>query len=49
MELLSKDNEKFRKQNEVLKDMITKFIPGEYSKERLIQKYQEFIDKDNKV
>lgn len=45
MELLSKDNEKFRKQNELLKDMISKFISGEYSKEKLIQEYQILINK----
>lgn len=48
MDLLSKDNDKYRKENEVLKDMINKFISGEYTKERLIQEYQLLIDKDKK-
>ena len=48
MDLLSKDNDKFRKENEALKNMITKFISGEYSKERLIQEYQLLIDKEKK-
>jgi uncharacterized membrane protein YheB (UPF0754 family) len=47
MELLSKNNENFRKQNESLKNMINKFISGEYSKEKLNQEYRTLI-KNNK-
>ena len=46
MDLLSKDNDKYRKENESLKDMITKFISGEYTKEKLIQEYQSLIHKE---
>lgn len=48
MELLSKDNDKFRKQNELLKNMIEKFISGEYTREKIILEYQALINKDNK-
>ena len=46
MDLLSKDNDKYRKENEALKDMINKFISGEYKKEKIIQGYQSLIDKN---
>jgi uncharacterized membrane protein YheB (UPF0754 family) len=48
MDLLSKDNNRFRKENECLKNMINKFISGEYSREKLIQEFQLLIDKDKK-
>jgi len=48
MDLLSKDNYKYRKENEALKDMINKFISGEYSKEKLIQEYQILKNKNKK-
>jgi len=49
MDLLSKDNYKYKKENEQLKDMIQKFISGEYSKEKLIQEYRDMIGKENKI
>jgi hypothetical protein len=45
---LSKENYEYRKENEVLKDMIQKFLFGEYSKYRLNQEYQQLIDKENR-
>jgi len=38
-DILSKDNARLKKQNKALKDMISKFISGEYSKKKLIQEY----------
>jgi hypothetical protein len=48
MDLLSKDNDKYRKENEALKDMINKFISGKYTKEKLIQEYELLINKEKK-
>jgi hypothetical protein len=47
MDLMSKDNYQYRRENEQLKEMIQKFISGEYSKEKLIQEYQLLIDKNS--
>jgi len=49
MDLLSKDNAKLKNENDQLKDMIAKFKAGEYSKEKLIQEYQQLIDEENKL
>jgi hypothetical protein len=48
MDLLSKDNYRYRKENEQLKDMITKFISGEYTKDQLSKEYKLLIDRDKK-
>lgn len=48
MNQLLKHNYKFRKENEQLKEMIQKFISGEYSKEKLNQEYQVLVGKDKK-
>jgi hypothetical protein len=45
MELLSKDNDKYRKENEALKGIINKFVSGEYTKERMLKEFQAVIDK----
>jgi len=45
MDLLSKDNYRLKKENEKLKDMITKFISGEITKKKLIQEFELLIDK----
>jgi hypothetical protein len=48
MDLMSKDIYKYRRENEQLKEMISKFISGEYSKEKLIQEYQILVNKNKK-
>jgi len=48
MDLMSKDIYKYRRENEQLKEMIQKFISGEYSKEKMIQEYQILVGKDKK-
>lgn len=45
MDLMSKDNYNYRIENEQLKEMIQKFISGEYSKEKLIQEYKKLVGK----
>ena len=44
MDQLSKDNYRLKKENDYLKDITTKFISGEYKKERLINKFQSLIE-----
>jgi len=39
MEILSKDNDKLKKENQRLKTMIMKFISGEYTKKELNNKF----------
>lgn len=46
MDLMSKDIYKYRRENEQLKEIIQKFISGEYSKEKLVQEYQGVINKN---
>ena len=46
MDLMSKDNYKYKKENEQLKEIIQKFINGEYSKEKLIKEYQILVGKE---
>ena len=48
MEILSKDNDKLKKENQRLKIMIMKFISGEYTKKELNNNFQSLIDKDKK-
>lgn len=45
-DLIAKSNAKYKKENELLKDMILKFQSGEYSKEKLFQEFQQLIDKE---
>ena len=45
---ISKDNYRFRKENDQLKDMIEKFLAGEHSKEKFILEYRALIDKEKK-
>jgi hypothetical protein len=47
-DLMAKSNAKYKKQYELLKDMIQNFLSGEYSKDRLNQEYRALIEKDKK-
>jgi hypothetical protein len=43
-DLMAKSNAKYKKQNELLKEMISKYLSGEYTKDQLIQEFQVIID-----
>ena len=42
MDLLSKDNAKVRKENELIRGMIDKYLSGKHTKKKLAQEYQYY-------
>jgi len=47
-DIMAKSNAKYKKQNELLKEMISKFLSGEYSEDQLRQEFQVLVDQDKK-
>jgi len=45
-DLMAKSNAKYKKQNELLKEMISKFLSGEYTKDKIRQEFQTLINKE---
>jgi hypothetical protein len=46
---MAKSNAKYKKQNELLKEMISKFLSGEITRDQLSLEFQALIDKDKKL
>jgi len=44
-DLMAKSNAKYKKQNELLKEMISKFLSGEITRDQLSLEFQALVNK----